>query len=723
MSKIENTKMLEDFVSRKKYGTHPVPLKETSYDIEVVSGMAVVKQTRRFRNDEKRPIEAILTFPVAFDAVVTSLECEVAGRHLKGQAQAKQKARQTYETAIDNGKTAVLHEELLRGLHMVSVANVAPDAEIVVTATYVMPLALAEGHADFRVPLTIGQIFGQLPLQDSDQVKLDGENADVKVSIRSSSGQAYVNGELPKDGSVAVKLNDVINVRVEELVIESLSEVAADGRRVRVDFASDAKGEQALDIDVMIDTSGSMGERPTTRLDGHTTKFQIVIEGLKRSFGRLRQDDTVGIWEFNDYCHCHGRSSGASIVGLLGGLAARNKGTNLAEAVAKTVSSRKQPQILLITDGRAGRMIDVQAALAAGARVTVVLVGEDSLEVNVGYLASQSGGKMFVVAGTDADKAIEAAIASMRNAASPVEKIDGELTTVVRELSGAMVTATWGAEGGREATGVAALAAHLAMSSLDEERAGILAASEGIVSHLTSIVLVDEEGATLDDLPEQRKVGLPESALGGAMRGLSLTASAAGDSAMMFSASLSAAPAGSKGLSRGATLARAGAGGQFRSMKSAVTLESFGPMGAADDDAAGGSVFMEFMDEAPVTTMPVPPAGGRGSFNLTNKGYLFGVEALFKGLDWNKYLAELTSTPVGILPATVSGAIIKVGALDAFIEASDKTKVPATSLAVAILAVLFASSDRTAQRIARKILAPVDESVVDGLKRAVKAGL
>lgn len=709
MSKIENTKMLEDFVARKKYGTHPVPLKETSYDIEVDSGLATVRQTRRFRNDEKRPIEAVLSFPVAFDAVVTSLECEVAGRRLKGQTQAKQKARQTYETAIDSGKTAVLHEELLRGLHMVSVANVAPDAEIVVIATYVMPLALAAGHAEFRVPLTIGQIFGQLPLQDSDQVKLGGDNADVKVSIRSSSGQAYVNGELPKADAVSVKLNDVISVRVEELITESLSETAADGRRVRVDFAPDIAGEQVLDIDVMIDTSGSMGERPTTRMDGHTTKFQIVEEGLKRAFAKLGKEDTVGIWEFNDYCHCHGRSSGPSVAGLLGGIAARNKGTNLAEAVAKTVASRKQPQILLITDGRAGRMIDVQAALAAGARITVVLVGEDSLEVNVGYLASQSGGKMFVVAGTDAGKAIEAAIASMRSAASPVEQINGELTQVVRGLSGVTLTATWGAEGGREATGVAALAAHLAMSSLDEERAGALAASEGIVSHLTSIVLVDEEGASLDDLPEQRKVGLPESVLSGATRGLSLSASGGG--AAMYSASLSAAPGSSNGLSRGA-------GGQFRSMKSAVSL-GFVPMGL-DDDAAGGSVFMELEDEATVSRMPNLPFG---SFNLTNKGFLFGVEALFKGLDWNKYLAELSSIPVGTLPATIAGAIIRVAALDTFIEASDKTKVPATSLAVAILAVLFAPADRTAQRIARKILSSVDGKIVDGLKSTVEAGL
>jgi hypothetical protein len=715
MSKIENTKMLEDFVAKKKYGSHPVPLKETSYDIEVNSGLATVRQTRRFRNDEKRPIEAVLTFPVAFDAVVTSLECDVAGRRLKGQAQAKQKARQTYETAIDNGKTAVLHEELLRGLHMVSVANVAPDAEIVVTATYVLPIALSEGHADFRVPLTIGQIFGQLPLQDSDQVKIGGDNGDVRVSIRTSSGQAYVNGEHPKDGAVTVKLNDVINVRVDELVIESLSETAADGRHVRLDFETKCSSDQALDIDVMIDTSGSMGDRPTTRMDGRATKFQIVADGLRRSFGKLRQDDTVGVWEFNDFAEFHGRASGASAAALLSGISDRNRGTNLAEAVAKTIASRKQPQILLITDGRAGRMIDVQGALAAGARVTVVLVGEDSLEVNVGYLASQSGGQMFVVAGADADKAIEAAIASMRGAASPVEKIDGELTAVTRKLPGTAITAAWGVEGGREAAGVAALAAHLAMSSLDEERAGALAAAEGIVSHLTSIVLVDEEGATLNDLPEQRKVGLPASALAGAVRGLAFADDDMAGGAML---GLCGGSPMTKGVSRGAALARAGAGGQFRAAKSRG-LESFGALGGGDD--AGSSMFMELMEEAVVSTMPVPPK--TGSFNLTNKGFLFGAEALFKGLDWNGYLGELSSTPVGILPATVSGAIIKVGALDAFVEASDKTKVPATSLAVAILAVLFAPSDRTAQRIARKILGSVPQEIVDGLKAAVQGSL
>ena len=710
MSRIENTKMLEEFVVRKKYGAHPVPLKETSYDIEIVSGIATVRQTRRFRNDEKRPIEAVLSFPVAFDAVVTSLECEVAGRRLKGQAQARKKARETYEAAIDDGKTAVLHEELLRGLHMVSVANVAPDAEIVVTATYVQPLVMAAGHHEFRVPLTIGQIFGELPLQDSDQVKFGGENAAVRVSIRTSSGTAYVNGALPVDGATSVPLNDVINVRVEGLDVEPLSGKAADGRSVRIDFgriSGSLSGDAALDIDVMIDTSGSMGERPTTRMDTHATKFQIVEEALRHSFSALRAEDAIGVWEFNDTCEKHGKSSGPASVGLLSKIRVRNKGTHLAEAVAKVVASRSQAQILLITDGRAGRKIDVQAALAAGARITVVLVGEDALEVNVGYLASQSGGKMFVVSGSDAGAAVEAAIASMRGAASPVSRVQGELSSIVREFPGTAITATWGEEGGREVEGVAAFAAHLAMSALDEERAAALAEAEGIVSHLTSSVLVDSEGATLGEIPEQRKVGLPDSALGGgAMRSLSFAPS---DVAMTMS--LAAAPS--------PRLATMGASG-FRSMKvgGMPPVVAMGAGSGGDDD---GSAWMEMLDEAPI--LPLELTIGRGGFDLTSKGYLRGVDGLFRGLDWNSYVAELTSAPPGTLPVSVSAAIIRVAALDAFVEASDKVKIPATSLAVGILATLFASGDRTAQRIARKILGSVPDDVVEALKAAVKGGL
>ena len=57
--------------------------------------------------------------------------------------------------------------------------------------------------------------------------------------------------------------------------------------------------------------------------------------------------------------------------------------------------------------------------------------------------------------------------------------------------------------------GVAAYAANLALPSLSEATARKLAVGEGLVTHLTSLVLVDEEGPLQEGLPVTRKVDLP----------------------------------------------------------------------------------------------------------------------------------------------------------------------------------------------------------------------
>lgn len=106
-----------------------MPLASTDIDIEITSGLAVVVTTRRFSNAEAVPIEAILTMPVGFNAVVTGLSAKIDGRKLRAIAKAKVAARDDYEAAIDLGKMAILHEEALRGIHVLSVGQLAPGKD------------------------------------------------------------------------------------------------------------------------------------------------------------------------------------------------------------------------------------------------------------------------------------------------------------------------------------------------------------------------------------------------------------------------------------------------------------------------------------------------------------------------------------------------------------------------------------------------------------------
>ena len=87
------------------------------------------------------------------------------------------------------------------------------------------------------------------------------------------------------------------------------------------------------------------------------------------------------------------------------------------------------------------------------------------------------------------------------------------------------MSATWSGKPASGASGrdtlsepVAAYAANLALTSLSEATARKLAVGEGLVTHLTSLVLVDEEGPVQEGLPTTRKVNLPTPRTAGDMK-------------------------------------------------------------------------------------------------------------------------------------------------------------------------------------------------------------
>lgn len=147
-----------------------IPLSATHFDVRIAHGLAIVSTTRTFRNDESDSIEATITFPIPVHAALFGLEARIAGRVLKAQARRKIEARDAYEDGLERGKTAVLHEEVLRGVHMLSVGHIPPGAEIEVFTTWTMTLTNINGRGRLRIPLTVGDIYGRSPLADSDDL-------------------------------------------------------------------------------------------------------------------------------------------------------------------------------------------------------------------------------------------------------------------------------------------------------------------------------------------------------------------------------------------------------------------------------------------------------------------------------------------------------------------------------------------------------------------------
>ena len=74
--------------------------------------------------------------------------------------------------------------------------------------------------------------------------------------------------------------------------------------------------------------------------------------------------------------------------------------------------------MLLVTDGKSHEL-DVQALARTGHRFSVVLVGEDSLEANVGHLAALTRGEIFVAGGADLAEVLNQSCARFARTVKP----------------------------------------------------------------------------------------------------------------------------------------------------------------------------------------------------------------------------------------------------------------------------------------------------------------
>src|ERR1700760_4575191 len=159
---------LHAFMASKSAAATPLPLAATSFDVIVDAGLAIVTTTKTFRNNEQASIEATLTFPVPVHATLFALQARIGERVLHARARRKDAARADYEAAIERGKTAVLHEEVLRGVHMLSVGQIAPGVDVTVEFRWAMTGTNIDGRCHVRIPLTVGDIYGPSGLLESD---------------------------------------------------------------------------------------------------------------------------------------------------------------------------------------------------------------------------------------------------------------------------------------------------------------------------------------------------------------------------------------------------------------------------------------------------------------------------------------------------------------------------------------------------------------------------
>lgn len=505
------------------FARFPCPLSKTQIDVLIDGGFATIETTRTFRNVEMDAIEAILTFPVPIDAVMHDLVVEIDGRRLAGKAVARGVARESYEQAIDDGKTAILHEEVLRGVHTISVGQLGPGKTCAVTSSFSTVMALGErGALSLRIPTTVGEVYGRLPVNPADDLETGGRPQKATLRVTSRRGTAHVIGEsVVVDGCAfqgVVDLGHAIDIAVVGDDVSGCEGVGADGRRISLRFAERQKVPGPLDLAIVFDRSGSTGG--TIRDDhGGATVWSAMRDALRHAFGRLGESDRIALYEFDTQVACLGLGQGTRARDLLHHLSPPGGGTEIGLAIGEALADA-HTDILVLTDGRSGAL-DVHGLAARGARISVLLVGPDSLEAMIGHLAMLTGGQIGCASGNDARDRLPPLMSALRVPALPASRAASDvpvgLFSAIR--NGRTLTVAWddaGTELARDAVdariarGLGAYAAALLLPALTRDAATALAVAHNLTTHLTSLLIVDEAGEAQDGIPATRKVALPQ---------------------------------------------------------------------------------------------------------------------------------------------------------------------------------------------------------------------
>ena len=186
------------FVPNADPGVDALPLKETRADVAISGVMAHVKVTQVYKNEGKKPLEAIYVFPGSTRAAVFAMKMTVGDRVVVAEIQKKDDARKIYEDAKAAGKTASLLEQSRPNVFQMNVANVLPGDTIKVEMDYVEALQAEDGSYEFVYPAVVG------PRYTGESAQAEGFTATPYTK----------EGEKPSYGwDVAVRLNGGMKIQ------------------------------------------------------------------------------------------------------------------------------------------------------------------------------------------------------------------------------------------------------------------------------------------------------------------------------------------------------------------------------------------------------------------------------------------------------------------------------------------------------------------------------
>jgi Ca-activated chloride channel family protein len=133
-----------------------LPLKDTRVEIAVSGVIADVKVVQTYRNEGSRPINASYVFPASTRAAVYAMRMRIRDQVIVAKIKEREAAKQQFDQAKKEGKSASLLEQDRPNVFSMSLANIMPQDQIEIELRYTELLVPTDGVYEVVFPTVVG---------------------------------------------------------------------------------------------------------------------------------------------------------------------------------------------------------------------------------------------------------------------------------------------------------------------------------------------------------------------------------------------------------------------------------------------------------------------------------------------------------------------------------------------------------------------------------------
>ena len=250
------------FVKSEDPDTDRLPLKSTFVDVNIAGVIADVKVTQVYKNEGKNPLEAIYVFPASTRAAVYAMKMTIGERTIVAKIKKRDEARQEYEQAKQQGKSASLLEQQRPNVFQMNVANIMPGDEIKVEMSYTELLVPTDKEYEFLYPTVVGPRYSN-------------QSATTAPASEHWVQNPYLHqGEAPPYS---------FNINVNIAAGMPIQKIASTSHKVDVSYSGNARA--AISLDKSESTGGNRDYILKYRLAGGQIESGLLLtQGEKENF-------------------------------------------------------------------------------------------------------------------------------------------------------------------------------------------------------------------------------------------------------------------------------------------------------------------------------------------------------------------------------------------------------------------------------------------------------